>query len=59
MAFLRDITRKCSLCSARATVELVNSRNGVLGSYCKRCGARALARQERDEQAAGLAARPW
>lgn len=53
MAYLRSLVVKCSRCLRPATVELLNNRNAVIGQYCKRCGAVALAESKRREAAAG------
>lgn len=42
-AHLRDLPQpKCLTCHGRATVELYNTRNSALGTYCRRDGAKAL-----------------
>lgn len=51
MAWLRDITRKCSTCDRAATVELTNKRNDPVAPYCKGCGRKALERLQRTEDA--------
>lgn len=57
MAYLRDITQKCSVCDSRATHALLNNRNAQNGVYCRRHGAGALRRLQADENERGRVAR--
>lgn len=50
MVYLRDCTRKCSLCDSKATKELVNDRNATMGYYCSRHGGGALRRVQKAEE---------
>lgn len=44
-AHLRDINvPACGVCGKRATKELRNGQNALIGTYCGRCGPPALAR---------------
>ena len=47
MAYLRDIVMKCQAggCAQKASVELINTRNAALGSYCRPCAKRLLKAQ--------------
>lgn len=49
MAHTKEIIVKCSSCPKQARVEVFNSFNGYVGSYCRPCGKRRVAEIERDE----------
>lgn len=53
MAYLRSIVHTCRHpgCSSRATVEVVNAWNAMLGDYCTKHGKQHLAAQQRLEEA--------
>lgn len=54
MAYLRSIVTYCERCPGqRATVELVNNRNAVVGRFCARCGRVKLRELQERERAAG------
>lgn len=39
------VVEYCRSCTRRATVELYNTQNGLVGAYCGKCGATALRRK--------------
>lgn len=42
MAYLRDFTTICKNCGKRPVVELIDRWNGNRGTYCRKCGEKAL-----------------
>lgn len=50
MAHLRSIVTQCARCPRTAVVELLNRGNGRMGSYCQRCGDKALGEEKKREQ---------
>lgn len=52
MAYLKEIpAQKCRRCGAAAKVELINSRNGPVGFFCRGCGKHELkAAEQREEE---------
>jgi len=51
VAWLKEILKyRCAHCRANATVVLMNRFNIPGGTFCRRCGRKALAEAERKER---------
>jgi len=50
MAYLKELDTRCA-CGERAEVAVYSCRDDDLGVFCRRCGKKVLAEQERREAA--------
>lgn len=50
-AYLREIEKaKCAACNSRATVEVYNTRNAMMGRFCSQHGRMMVKRLQEQEQ---------